>query len=381
MKLYLPKDLSFIQKIDYLTDRKFRNNYDERIRQITLNNLPETPKAFIGYLKETIAPLPPEKFDRTVLKSQKVYWDTLTEIKENLGDLDEELKTAFAEGQIAEWAGIHLARNHLGTSGSYRVKNLEGKTIAIFKPTRESPHGEHNPHFWIRIRNWIQKCLAFHRATDETKGAAAETFAYQAAEILGFQGLVPKTSQLTFESHSFRCPKSPEAGSFQLFVPDAHDGYTHMGIPSWMPPFLAKRLVPKGEEKTATFISEASFHEFALLQCLIGNLDSNYGNMLFTKKTDKIVSIDAWFSMPHSTPTSYLDRRGMHAWDTLFWAERPIPKEFKNLLETHNDLLLQTVRELFGEDSKEEQAFAKRVTDLIEAIDQGDTWKHFTAKQ
>lgn len=383
MKLYLPKGLSLIEKLDYLTHKKFRNNCDERVRQIAFKMLSEikTPDEFITYLKNEIAPLPPSKFDRTTLKTFKVYQETIDLIKSDLGDCDEEIKQVFAEAQLADWAGIHLIRNHLGTSGSYRVRNLEGKVVAIFKPTRESPHGEHNPHFWIRIRNRIQKLFSFHRATDETKGAAAETFAYQASEILGFHNLVPKTTQLNFQSRSFQCSGTHEQGSFQLFIPKAHDGYTQMEIPSWMPPILAKRLVPKEEEKTRSFVAEQSFHQFALLQCLIGNLDSNFGNMLFTKDSQEIISIDAWFSMPKTPPTSYLDRRGMHAWDTLFWAKKKIPSEFKGLLNANRDPLTQAIRELFGETSKEEAEFIKRLDALIYAVEKGQTWKQFTSKQ
>ena len=49
--------------------------------------------------------------------------------------------------------GIYPQRIYQGSSGSYFVKNSEGKTIGVFKPKDEEPYGRLNPK-WTK---WIHK--------------------------------------------------------------------------------------------------------------------------------------------------------------------------------------------------------------------------------
>lgn len=354
------------EKIRYSTNQVFRKETDDKIKKVILdrlNNKTITPAEIETFIKNKVAPLSFKQFDRTSLRATHAY------------------TVINSEGQLATWAGIKFKRNFFGTSGSYRVRDLSGKTIGIFKPTRESPHGPENPHFWIRVRNWVQKFFCLNRCTNEALGAKAEVCAYKFSQILNFSSLVPRTSIATFSSNSFKINGSVQEGSYQDFVENAHDGYKQMKIYSWMPPFLAKLFLPKNEATAKNMISERSFHEFALHQCLIGNIDGNYGNMLFQKGSTNIIAIDAWFSMPHSPPTSYLDRRGMHAWDTLVWANKPIPIDFKNLLQSKEIELLNEVELQFGKKSKEHTQFKLRLQSLIKNIDGIKTWRSYTSTQ
>ena len=49
--------------------------------------------------------------------------------------------------------GIYPQKIYQGSSGSYFVKNSEGKTIGVFKPKDEEPYGRLNPK-WTK---WIHK--------------------------------------------------------------------------------------------------------------------------------------------------------------------------------------------------------------------------------
>ena len=62
----------------------------------------------------------------------------------------------MGKAEAAIEAGVYPTRIYQGSSGSYFVKNPEGKTIGVFKPKDEEPYGRLNPKwtkFWHRYIN------------------------------------------------------------------------------------------------------------------------------------------------------------------------------------------------------------------------------------
>ena len=49
--------------------------------------------------------------------------------------------------------GVYPERIYQGSSGSYFVKQKDGKTVGVFKPKNEEPYGQLNPK-WTK---WMHK--------------------------------------------------------------------------------------------------------------------------------------------------------------------------------------------------------------------------------
>ncbi len=64
-------------------------------------------------------------------------------LKRYLDDL--EYTEMIRQAEAAIDAGVYPERIYQGSSGSYFVKNTEGRTIGVFKPKDEEPYGRLNP--------------------------------------------------------------------------------------------------------------------------------------------------------------------------------------------------------------------------------------------
>ena len=66
---------------------------------------------------------------------------------------DLQFSELVSQAESAIEAGVYPTRIYQGSSGSYFVKNPEGKVIGVFKPKDEEPYGRLNPKwtkFWHR---------------------------------------------------------------------------------------------------------------------------------------------------------------------------------------------------------------------------------------
>ena len=384
------KRLNVFHRLAYYFSTDYRSKIDGAVHRemVKLFNNEELVKTLPSlekkreFLQKQISRLNRRQFKREALKDTRFYTALKTDIlaANFIGKVDpgeESFWNTVVEGQIADWAGVHMIRNQFGTSGNYQVRDLAGRSIGLFKPVSESPHGPHNPHLWIKIRNLLQNlCLNSSPCTDETRGHAAEEYASRVNDLFGWTGeqdfLVPTTRRTSFISQSLATPNVLQAGSFQLFLRRSQDGYRQFGIRNWLPPGISAWFI-KGESLKKK-ISQKSFNRFALVQYLICNTDGNLGNMLFEKGKTDAHAIDSWNSMPHSKPVSYRDRRGLHLWNKLPWAKEKIPADLRQLVIDNRQALLDLITvDLFGDhtpDIKTEMAY--RIDRLI--ANPGFTW-------
>ncbi|XP_020900232.1 phosphatidylinositol 4-kinase type 2-alpha isoform X2 [Exaiptasia diaphana] len=151
--------------------------------------------------------------------------------------------------------GILPQRIYQGSSGSYFVKNKEGKTVGVFKPKDEEPYGHLNPK-WTK---WCHKvccpCCFGRTCLVPNQGYLSEAGASLVDTKIGLN-VVPKTKVVRLASDTFnytpfdrakarskkfateRFPDSlgkhvkaglpPKMGSFQLFVEGYKDAEYHI---------------------------------------------------------------------------------------------------------------------------------------------------------
>ncbi|XP_049646838.1 phosphatidylinositol 4-kinase type 2-alpha [Suncus etruscus] len=278
---------------------------------------------------------------------------------------DPEFEAVVRNAEQAIERGIFPERIYQGSSGSYFVKNLQGKIIGVFKPKNEEPYGQLNPK-WTK---WLQKlccpccfgrdCLVLNQGYLSEAGAslvdqklelnivprtkvvylASETFNYSAIDRVKSRGKrlalekVPKVGQ-----RFNRIGLPPKVGSFQLFV----EGYKDADF--WLRRFEAEPLTENSNRHLLL-----QFERLVVLDYIIRNTDRGNDNWLIkydypmdssdSRDTDwvlvkdpiiKVAAIDNGLAFPLKHPDSW--RAYPFYWAWLPQAKIPFSQEIKDLI-------------------------------------------------
>ncbi|XP_069467666.1 phosphatidylinositol 4-kinase type 2-alpha isoform X2 [Ambystoma mexicanum] len=278
---------------------------------------------------------------------------------------DPEFADVVRRAEAAIERGIFPERIYQGSSGSYFVKDPQGKIIAVFKPKTEEPYGQLNPK-WTK---WLQKlccpccfgrdCLVLNQGYLSEAGAslvdqklelnivprtkvvhlASETFNYSAIDRVKSRGKklalekVPKVGQ---RFHRIGLP--PKVGSFQLFV----EGYKDADY--WLRRFEAEPL-PENTNRQL----QLQFERLVVLDYIIRNTDRGNDNWLIkydcpmdnssSRDMDwvmvkepiiKLAAIDNGLAFPLKHPDSW--RAYPFYWAWLPQAKVPFSQEIKELV-------------------------------------------------
>ncbi|XP_075773873.1 phosphatidylinositol 4-kinase type 2-alpha [Pelodiscus sinensis] len=209
---------------------------------------------------------------------------------------DPEFAEVVRLAEAASERGIFPERISQGSSGSYFVKDPQGRIIGVFKPKNEEPYGQLNPK-WTK---WLQKlccpccfgrdCLVLNQGYLSEAGAslvdqklelnivprtkvvylASETFNYSAIDRVKSRGKrlalekVPKVGQ-----RFNRIGLPLKVGSFQLFV----EGYKDADY--WLRRFEAEPL-PENTNRQLLL----QFERLVVLDYIIRNTDRGNDNWL-----------------------------------------------------------------------------------------------------
>uniref|UniRef100_A0A672YNK9 Phosphatidylinositol 4-kinase type 2 n=1 Tax=Sphaeramia orbicularis TaxID=375764 RepID=A0A672YNK9_9TELE len=284
---------------------------------------------------------------------------------------DPEFREIIRKAERAIEEEIYPERIYQGSSGSYFVKDSQGKIIGVFKPKNEEPYGQLNPK-WTK---WLQKlccpccfgrdCLVLNQGYLSEAGAslvdqklelnivprtkvvylASETFNYSAIDRVKSRGKklalekVPKVGQ---RFHRIGLP--PKVGSFQLFV----DGYKDADF--WLRRFEAEPL-PENTNRQL----QLQFERLVVLDYIIRNTDRGNDNWLLkydcpmdpvgnrVRKHDydtdwvvvkdpiiKLAAIDNGLAFPLKHPDSW--RAYPFYWAWLSQAKVPFSQEIRELV-------------------------------------------------
>lgn len=195
--------------------------------------------------------------------------------------------------------GILPIRIAAGSSGSYFVRNLEGKTIGVFKPKDEEPYGRFNPKWTKWLHKTLCPCCFGRGCLIPNQGYLSEAGASIIDSKLRLN-IVPKTRVVRLAADSFNYPAyqrhlitakreinesvgrhmhgrrvfqpkglPPKIGSFQLFV----ENYIDADV------FL-KRLDQENFSEDALHQFQLQFERLVVLDYIIRNTDRNNGNWL-----------------------------------------------------------------------------------------------------
>lgn len=217
---------------------------------------------------------------------------------------DPQFTELVSQADLAIEHGIYPERIYQGSSGSYFVKNLSTKVIAVFKPKDEEPYGRLNPK-WMK---WMHKlccpCCFGRSCLIPNQGYLSEAGASLVDQKLKLN-VVPKTRVVRLVSETFNYPRiarqkaklkktikehypaarfnrmslPPKKGSFQVFV----NGFKDADY--WLRRFEQEPLPPK-----LNFSFQLQFERLVVLDYIIRNTDRGNDNWLIKYDQPKIVN-------------------------------------------------------------------------------------------
>jgi len=121
---------------------------------------------------------------------------------DNIFPDDPQFTEVVRQAEIAIEAGIYPTRIYQGSSGSYFVKNIEGKIIGVFKPKDEEPYGRLNPKWTKWMHKMCCPCCFGRSCLIPNQGYMSEAGASLVDERLGLN-VVPKTKVVRLASDTF----------------------------------------------------------------------------------------------------------------------------------------------------------------------------------
>ena len=115
---------------------------------------------------------------------------------------DPQFTELVRQAEMAIDSGIFPQRIYQGSSGSYFVKNSDGKTIGVFKPKDEEPYGRLNPKWTKWMHKMCCPCCFGRSCLIPNQGYMSEAGASLVDQKLGLI-VVPKTKVVRLASDTF----------------------------------------------------------------------------------------------------------------------------------------------------------------------------------
>jgi len=302
------------------------------------------------------------------------------------------------EAETAVDQGVYPTRIYQGSSGSYFVKNVEGKTIGVFKPKDEEPYGRLNPKWTKWMHRMCCPCCFGRSCLIPNQGYMSEAGASLVDQKLGLN-VVPNTKVVKLSSETFnylridvekskakkavnehfpkvgrkfnRLGLPPKKGSFQVFVENFKDADFHLRK------FESDPLDP---DTSKDF--QLQFEKLVVLDYIIRNTDRGNDNWLINYKkamaaseneeegtpaSIQVAAIDNGLAFPIKHPDSW--RAYPYHWAWLPYAKIPFSQETRDLvLEKISDMnfvqdICDEMHELFMTDKGfDRQMFEKQMS-------------------
>jgi len=303
--------------------------------------------------------------ERTPLIGQRL---SRGRVRSEYEDLDEEMCNSWPndpeftelirQAELAVDQGVYPQRIYQGSSGSYFVKDCEGKTIGVFKPKDEEPYGRLNPKWTKWLHRMCCPCCFGRSCLIPNQGYMSESGASLVDQKLGLN-VVPKTKLVKLASETFnylridvekskakkvvnehfpkvgrrfnRLGLPPKKGSFQMFVAGFKDADFHL-----------RKFESDPMEASTSKEFQLQFERLVVLDYIIRNTDRGNDNWLikYTKPKSAeertsptpidVAAIDNGLAFPIKHPDSW--RAYPYHWAWLPYAKVPFSQDTKDLV-------------------------------------------------
>lgn len=340
--------MSTLQKIRYIIQKSYREAVQERLRPIVSSLVGRiTDEAQLQTLKH----LPISIFDRTALNTNFLAAMTpaLTEQTDS-----PVMNETIQKIQLAFRLGIRPQGTDEGCSGSYFLKDIQGKKLAIFKPSDEEVLASNTSKLSSKMKRLFYRIFphfsptAVHCMSGE--GYKAEEAASRISESLNLP-TVPLTriTRLTHPDFYYstqdraRGTLPEKEGSLQIFIQQSQTAEVSLSISNqsrFRPRFYQWLLgLPSWTNFLKARISQEEFERFVIIDYIVGNLDRHFANWMINSK-EEIKAIDNGYAIPHKHTETR--RTNQYLWTILPHAKVPFSDKAREIIaELHKQNIAQ----------------------------------------
>lgn len=247
------------------------------------------------------------------------------------------LNEQFIEAQLAIRLGVRPVKPRHGCSETYIIRNIAGENIGVFKTLKNSLSMQ-APLLPFRMRNKLLLSLGHGGSLFShisKKCHVAEEACYEIASMIGSKS-IPQTAVVQLDSFRYKRKKvKPQIGSFQLFVPDAEEGKSFLGVDKAYRPLRSSK--PSLRKELPADLAE----DLIINDVIQGNMDRHAENFLIQlgkRKTPSLVLIDGGMAFSPTHSDSSLERDKMYFWTNAGFAKsRFSPQAKKRIKEIYNN--------------------------------------------
>lgn len=358
----------FFQKMSRLSPKVF--NREETIKQLD----PEVLNIIAAnYVKAKALVDTTRKPDHDMVTQNENYFDYV-----------------LATGKLAMKLGVSPDTVDQGASGTYFIKDLSGKRIAVFKPSDEEPLASNARKWQSKVKRLFVKCFPLFPTAifcTQGRGYKAEVMASDISKKARLNN-VPNTKAVEFANAKFNYAKAEKAtgkklkkkeGSLQLFVPGIpKDGDAHLRMN-----FLWCQFPKLGEWRCnlkstkAELLEKLSVEDTQLMAILTyaeGDIDRHTKNIMFNQETGKLYCIDNGFSMTEKHPSNLIVGNAQYAWRIFPQAKEPFTEASKKIiadLVANQDELIQEWKDRGHINEKQIKLFKERIKVLSDYAKNG----------
>ncbi len=330
--------MSTFQKMRYMVQKSYRQAVQQRLKPVV--------SGLVGRVTDetqlqSIKRLPVSIFDRRALSAN--FLKTLTTPLTKQTD-SPAMNEMIQKIQLAFRLGIRPQGTDEGCSGSYFLKDIDGKKLAIFKPSDEEVLASNTSKFSSKMKRIFYRIFP-HFSPTAVRCMSGEGYKAEEASSRISEGLdlptVPFTRITRFTHPDFYYSTEdrtsgtlPEKeGSLQTFIQESQTAEVSLSISnnSRFRPRLYQWLLslPPWTNFLKARVSQEEFERFVVIDFIIGNLDRHFANWMINNK-DEIKAIDNGYAMPHKHTESR--RTNQHLWKILPHAEIPFGETAKKII-------------------------------------------------
>lgn len=349
------KELKGIKYLQYIVSKKFRESVQQNLSHeiskiLKVINLSlekgegSNTSKYKTLIFDKLSRLSTKIFDRSILETPDCQ-NLVHMLDEDYQKIEAaEINYTEDEGylqkveKVAKFAlklGIKPEAVSEGSSGTYFLKDLFNRNIAVFKPSDEEVLAERAPKCFSQTRrilvNIVRRIVNFCQTaifSCSGNGYKSEISASILSQELGLNNVpLTKLSQLAhplfhYSAEQRRQKSLPlKQGSLQVFIKEEGLGTpeTVLKISRYwcaFPKIAQWRFRFRNDAKRIkNLMPQDEFEKMAIIDILTGNLDRHFGNCLMAKK--KIYCIDNGYGMSKKHSDSYVSRLNQYIWAIL----------------------------------------------------------------
>lgn len=377
------KELKGSNFFHYLISKKFRTAIQKDLSNeisnllVTLDKNLERDgeahcKKYKSFIFEKLSPLSTQVFDRTILNKKECEnlrilldpdYEPVNEKKPNYTQDENYLDRIEAAAKFALKLGIRPESVGEGNSGTYFLRDLSKKRIAVFKPGDEEALSENSFKMGSRAKRvflgLVRRIFNFCQTAVfccSGRGYKAEVAASIMSKGLGLNNVpLTKITALAHPAFNYSSDQRKKGilplkkGSFQLFVEGKNLALAEKTLKIshlWCSvPKLAERhfSAPHEVKRLNELLPQDEFERLAVIDIVIGNLDRHFRNWLLGKHA---FGIDNGYAFAFKHSDSKVTGLNQYMWKFLPHANRTFSKTTKQRINQIKDQLPAIIRQL-----------------------------------